>query len=171
MFDSFFVYLQLLMTVGLIYLSWSLQSEFKAFKKQMETLPVKNEEGNKLKLQSLERLTLFAERCGLAALVARLDCTGLSAPEYHHILTSTIKSEYEYNISQQVYVSPEVWNAVSRLKDQNVYVINHITANLAPHATSLDLSKLILEYSNTPNAEMNVIVLDALQYEAKKILN
>ena len=38
-------------------------------------------------------------------------------------------------------------------------------------ATALDLSKLIIEYSNTPNAEMNGIVLSALQTEAKQILN
>ena len=30
---------------------------------------------------------------------------------------------------------------------------------------------MIVEYSATPNAEMNVLVLDAIQFEAKKMLN
>jgi hypothetical protein len=50
-------------------------------------------------------------------------------------------------------------------------IFNHITANLPPQATSADLCKLILEYSLTPNAEMNQIVLEALNTEAKNNLN
>jgi hypothetical protein len=89
----------------------------------------------------------------------------------HHFLTETLKSEFDYNASQQIYVSPEIWNAVTRMKDQNIYIINHITANLAPHATGSELSRMLLEYSMTPNAEMSPMLLDALQYEAKKLLS
>lgn len=130
-----------------------------------------NVEGNQLKLQALERLTLYAERSGLKNLVERIGTQGLAASDLHQLLTQTLKTEYEYNQSQQIYVSPEVWNAVTRLKDQNIYVINHITANLPPNASAIDLAKLIIEYSTNPNAELNAIVLDALQFEAKKILS
>lgn len=131
----------------------------------------KNPEGNKLKLQALERLSLYAERCGLNNMIRRTESTGLSAAAYHHVLTETIKGEYEYNMSQQIYVIPELWNAVTRLKDQNIYIINQLTSNLPPEATATDLGKMIIEYSMTPNAEMNKIVLDALQFEAQKLLN
>jgi hypothetical protein len=73
-------------------------------------------------------------------------------------------------VSQQIYVSKEIWNAVTKLKDQNIYIINQLAGALPNEANSLDLSKRILEYSMTQNAELNAIVLDALQYEAKKIL-
>jgi hypothetical protein len=95
----------------------------------------------------------------------------LSAAEMHHVLVDNLKQEFEYNQSQQIYVSPEIWHAVTRLKDQNIYVINHITANLPPQATASDLCRLIVEYSLTPNAEMNQIVLDAINTEAKNNLN
>jgi len=130
-----------------------------------------NTEGNLLKLQALERLTLYAERSGLKNLIERLGINGMSAPELHETLIQTLKTEYEYNQTQQIYVNPDVWNAITKLKDQNVYIINHITANLPPHATGVDLAKLIIEYSTNPNAELNSIVLDALQFEAKKILS
>lgn len=145
--------------------------EIKKLKKIIVEHIQKNPEGNKLKLQALERLSLYAERCGLNNIVRRTDSTGLSAAEYHHVLTETIKGEFEYNMSQQIYVIPEIWNAVTRLKDQNIYIINQLTSNLPPEATALDLGKMIIEYSMTPNAEMNKIVLDALQFEAKKLLN
>lgn len=145
--------------------------QFKKNKKQIDQNGKKNPDGNKLKLQALERLSLYAERCGLNNIVRRTDSANLSAAEYHHVLTETIKGEYEYNMSQQIYVIPELWNAVTRLKDQNIYIINQLTSNLPPEATAIDLGKMIIEYSMTPNAEMNRILLDAIQFEAKKLLN
>lgn len=145
--------------------------ELNKINKQLKSTPkAKNTEGDKLKLQAIERLSLYTERCGLHNLVARTEITGLSAGDLHHVLIETIKAEYEYNLSQQIYVHSEVWNAVSKMKDQNIYVINHIAANLPPGASALDLSKLIIEYSNTPNADLYKLVLEALQYEAQKIL-
>lgn len=171
MFQDFFIYVALLMELAIISLVIIFYKEFKAYTKQQSEIPQINHEGNRMKLQALERLTMFAERCGLANLIDRINQPGMSASDLHFALTESIKTEFEYNISQQVYVSPEVWNAITRLKDQNIYIIHHITASLSPAATALDLSKLIIEYSNTPNAEMNGIVLSALQTEAKQILN
>lgn len=171
MFESFLNYFELLATLCILFLLGLFMYEFRVFKKTFAAIPVKNEEGDKLKLQALERLTLYAERSGLQNLISRLDSKGMSVADLHHLLTETLKAEYEYNLTQQIYVSPEVWHAVTRLKEQNIYVINHITSNLPPHATALDLCKMIVEYSATPNAEMNVLVLDAIQFEAKKMLN
>ena len=75
----------------------------------------------------------------------------------------------EMNSCQQIYISKEVWNAVTKLKDQNIYILNQLAATLPQQASSLELSKIILEYSMTEKAELNTIVLDALQYEAKKM--
>ena len=145
--------------------------EINNLKKRINSIPVNNNtEGNKLKLQAIERLSLYTERGGLNNLVARTEIVGLSAAELHHVLIETIKGEYEYNLSQQIYINAEVWNAVTKMKDQNIYVINHIAANLPPGASAIDLSKLIIEYSMTPNADLYKLVLEALQYEAQKIL-
>lgn len=146
-------------------------NEVTKLKKRIQSIPSTNVEGDKLKLQAIERLSLYVERCGLNNLVARTEIAGLSASEVHHILIETIKAEYEYNLSQQIYISTEVWNAVTKMKDQNIYVINHIAANLPPGAGAIDLSKLIIEYSMTPNADLNKLVLEALQFEAQKILS
>ncbi len=130
-----------------------------------------NNDTIKLRLQAYERMTLFAERAGLKNLVSRsaTQSFGESAASMHSRMIEELKSEYEYNVSQQIYVSKEVWNAVTKLKDQNIYIINQLAAALPHEASSLELSKTILEYSMVEKAELNTIVLDALQYEAKKI--
>lgn len=144
--------------------------EFRGMKELIKERLELNNEGIKMKMQALERLTVFAERAGLKNLIGRVESMQMSAGALHNTLIEMIKSEYDYNISQQIYVNPEIWNAVTRLKDQNIYIINQLAATLPQEAIAMDLGKRILEYSMTNNAELNMIVLDALQYEAKKVL-
>ena len=141
--------------------------ELIGLKKYLKTA---NPENKKLQLLAYERLAVFAERAGLRNLITSSDVQGESAAIMHGVLIQNIKAEYEYNQSQQVYVSKEVWAAITKLKDQNIYVINQLAAMLPPQATSLDLSKRILEYSLAQTTELNTVVLDAIQHEAKQAL-
>ncbi len=129
-----------------------------------------NPENKKLQLLAYERLAVFAERAGFRNLISSSEIQGESAAVMHGVLIQNVKAEYEYNLSQQVYVSKEIWAAITKLKDQNIYVINQLAAMLPPHATSLDLSKRILEYSLAQNTELNTVVLDAIQHEAKQVM-
>jgi hypothetical protein len=151
----------LVSVAGIIYLIWDVTNIKKFLKSQ-------NPEGKKLQLLAYERLAMFAERASLRNMITNAEAHGESAAVMHGVLIQNIKSEYDYNISQQIYVSKEVWQAVTKLKDQNVYVINQLAAMLPPNANSLDLSKRILEYSLAQNSELNTIVLDAIQHEAKE---
>lgn len=155
----------------LVAIAWLL-AEFKGMKDEMRERLGINNETVKLRLQAYERLTVYAERAGLKNLVSRVSTSGFgeSAAAMHNRMIEELKSEYEYNVSQQIYVSKEVWNAITKLKDQNIYIINQLAGALSHDSNSLELSKRILEYSMTQNAELNVIVLDAIQYEAKKML-
>src|ERR671938_29795 len=65
-----------------------------------------------LKLQAYERLVLLADRIALPNLISRVNDTGMSAKEMQVILTQTIKQEFEHNVTQQIYVSQEAWEAI-----------------------------------------------------------
>lgn len=153
-----------------IAIAWLL-AEFKGMKDEMRERLGINNETIKLRLQAYERLTVFAERAGLKNLVSRLHAENLSARELQIAMSQSLNSEYEYNMSQQIYVSKEMWQAIIKLRDQNTFIINQIAATLPLQATSMDLSRAILEYTANNNAEITKIVLEALQYEAQKILN
>lgn len=144
--------------------------EFNKLKRRIDNTSPKNNELIKLKLQALERFTLYAERSSLKNLVGRTPSTGLSAVELQLILLETLKAEYEYNVTQQIYIDPKLWQAIGNLKDQNAYIINQIAGMLPPNASGFDLSKNILEYAAGTDAELSGIVLNALQYEAKTLL-
>lgn len=125
-----------------------------------------------LRLQAYERLVLLAERISLPNLISRLNQPGISASEMKIILTENIKQEFEYNSTQQLYVSPVSWDAVRNLKEQNIMIINQVAAAMAAGATASDLNKKILEVTmSQPNGSLHEMVLQALNFEAKKLMN
>lgn len=152
-----------------IAMAWLL-AEFKGMKDEIRERLGINNETIKLRLQAYERLTLYAERAGIKNLVPRMHTENSSARDFQLTLMQTLNSEYEYNVSQQIYVSPELWKAITKLRDQNIFIINQVASALPSDATSLDLSRALLDYASNANAEISKIVLDALQFEAKKIL-
>ena len=159
-----------LLGVVLLALVWLL-SEFSGMKASIKERTGINNETIKLRLQAYERLTLLAERISLNNLISRLPHAGVSAKQMQHALVDAIKTEYEYNISQQVYVSPEAWRAVHNLKEQNIYIVNQLTVTLPFQASAMDLNKQIIDYlMSNPKASLHVIVLEALNFEAKKIM-
>ena len=86
-------------------------------------------------------------------------------------LIEAIRQEYDYNISQQIYVSVEVWKAVNNLKEQNIYIVNQLAATLPPQATGMDLNKQLIDFLiNNPKASLHEIVLEAINFEAKKLM-
>lgn len=124
-----------------------------------------------LRLQAYERLTLLVDRIALPNLISRVNQSGISAREMQLLLTRSIKEEYDYNITQQIYVSSEAWNAVKNLKEQNMLAVNQLASVLPPHATGMDLNKLLLEFlMNDKKGQLHEVVSEVLSYEAKKLL-
>lgn len=124
-----------------------------------------------LVLTAYERLAILTERLRLENLVHRLYESDYSARQMQQVFTATIRQEYDHNITQQLYVPPALWEAITKMKEQNIFIINQIAALLPIDAKALDLNKQILEMVQThPEATMNHLVLEAIQFEAKKLL-
>jgi len=124
-----------------------------------------------LQLQAYERLVVLTERITLHNLISRANQAGLSAREMQMILLDNIKQEYEYNASQQIYVSPVAWEAIRNLKEQNMLIINQVASALPPEATGTDLNKIILDVMmKQQKGQLHTIVLEALNYEARKLM-
>lgn len=100
-----------------------------------------------LRLQAYERIVIFLERIAPTALVVRVNKNGLNAQQFHMELIKTIKSEYEHNLSQQIYMSHNSWELVKNAKEEIIKVIN-ITATKVPHdSQGAELAMAILNVS------------------------
>ena len=134
--------------------------------------PVDNFSSRPLQLQAYERIAMLAERIAIPNLVSRANQqANLSAREMHLLLLESIKQEYEYNTSQQIYVTPVAWQAIINLKDQNMLIINQVAATLPDEARGIDLNRRLMEFMmSQPKGQLHTIVLEALNYEAKKLM-
>jgi hypothetical protein len=130
-----------------------------------------NNQHSGLQLQAYERLTLLTDRIALPNVISRCNIAGIGARDMQELLTKQIRDEFEYNISQQIYVSPEAWKSLKNLKDQNLLIINQIARSLPENASGLDLNKSILHLiMNDSKADLHNLVSEALSYEAKKLM-
>ncbi len=165
---------ELLLLIGFLLLTGVLvwvALEFRGMKGELRSRAGINNETIQLRLQAYERLTLFAERCGLRNMVARISPENLNVAQLQETFVQTLKAEFDYNISQQIYISPELWRAMGNLKEQNIYIVNQVSATLQPGANGALLSKSLLELlMANEKADLYAVVLDALQFEAKKIM-
>ena len=133
--------------------------------------PVDSFSSRPLQFQAYERLAMLAERLALPNLVSRANQQNVSAREMQISLLENIKQEYEYNSSQQIYVTPVAWDAIKNLKDQNMLIINQVASTLPDGARGVDLNRRLLEFlMNQPKGQLHAIVLEALNYEAKRLM-
>lgn len=124
-----------------------------------------------LRLQAYERLVLLTERIALPNLISRLSQPGLSAREMQFVLLEAIKQEYEYNASQQIYVSEAAWDAVRSLRDQNLLMINTIAKSLPSDANATELNRKLMEaMMQEEKAAIHTYAANTLNAEAKKIM-
>lgn len=163
-------------TISLIVATAAMLASFYAvyIANEKRRAPQKAETSNEtrpLQLQAYERLVMLTERLALPNLISRNNQPDLSAKEMQYLLLSSIKQEFEYNATQQIYVSPVAWQAVKNLKEQNMMIINQVGQTLPADAKGIDLNKRIMEImiAQDKNALHN-IVLEALNFEARKLM-
>ncbi len=98
-----------------------------------------------IKLQAYERLVILMERMTPNSLVFRVAKQGISASQLKVDLIADIQSEFNHNVSQQIYVSPQTWQMVRIAKEEMINIINVAYSQLGPNAVGMDLSKSIFE--------------------------
>jgi len=97
------------------------------------------------RLHAYERMALFLERMSPQNLLVRLNTGNMTAREFHQLLLTEIRNEYNHNVSQQIYVSEEVWEQIKNAREDLIVTINDAATELPAEATSLDLAKKIFE--------------------------
>lgn len=93
------------------------------------------------RIHAYERICLFLERISPNNLLVRLSTGKYSAQELQQILLNEIREEYNHNVSQQIYMSEEVWELVRNAKEELIITINEAARSLPPDANGTALSK------------------------------
>jgi hypothetical protein len=118
-----------------------------------------------LRLQAYERLVLYLERISPDNLIVRLNDPELTAFQFQTLLVKTIRDEFEYNLSQQLYISSRAWELVKNAKEETINMINQATSQLPAGATSAELIRLLFgKYLEKEKHPVN-IALDEVKRE------
>ena len=98
-----------------------------------------------LRLQAYERAILFLERISPESLIMRLNKPGLTCQQLQSEMIQAIRSEYEHNISQQIYLSHGAWEMLKIARGRTIQLINSMAEKVHKGSPSFELSKAILE--------------------------
>jgi hypothetical protein len=121
------------------------------------------------RLQAYERMILFLERISPQNLLIRLNNPGFSARDFQKILLDEVRNEYNHNVSQQVYMSEEVWSQVKNAKEDLIIMINESATGMPPEATSIDLAKKVFQMAMDKKVDLINHALSELKKEIQQI--
>jgi hypothetical protein len=121
------------------------------------------------RLHAYERMTLFLERMSPQNLLVRLNTGSMPAKEFQQVLLAEVRNEYNHNVSQQVYISEEVWELIKSAKEDLIVSINDAASEMGEEASSLDLSRRIIERTMAKTVDPLSHALSELKREIQRI--
>jgi Fe-S cluster biosynthesis and repair protein YggX len=125
-----------------------------------------------MRMQAYERLALLCERINPFGMLNKFYTKDATVAQLQMAMTETIRTEYEYNLSQQIYVSREAWQTIKMMKEQQISLINTLAKDLNATAPARELFDKMNNYLlNDETRQPNDLALDIINEEAKRVLN
>tara|TARA_B100000609_G_C17005170_1_gene325750 strand:+ start:48 stop:644 length:597 start_codon:yes stop_codon:yes gene_type:complete len=188
LFDNIIVYLVLILSIlGIILIfihRWKENSKSNFDKKNSrQKLISKNEKIRKenlninqngsfnldLKLQAYERLTIFLSRIDPWRLLTLVNISEKNIKKIENDLLRIIISEFEYNLSQQVYVSDDLWELIESSKNKTLELVLAVKSNLKANANGNDFYNTLEEILKKQTVTPSKITLNYLKKEVRNL--
>jgi hypothetical protein len=124
-----------------------------------------------LRLQAYERMVLFLERISPAAVISRVLDPDMVNHELQLAMIRDIKSEFEHNLSQQLYISSDSWGLIVSAKNEIIKAIGMIASHMPADTGGQQVARVILE-SVEKSGQMlpNMTALEYLKNEARDFI-
>ena len=121
-------------------------------------------------MRAYERLSLLLERTTPEHILVDMPLAEMTVLQVQQRLMQTVRMEYDHNLSQQIYVSDEVWQLISTAKEQTIAFINAMAQQLPAGSTALDYAKALITAYSSNGETANDRALQALKDEARSLL-
>ena len=123
-----------------------------------------------IKLQAYERIVLFLERISLESLLVRISSSDMTAKQLHTALLNAIRSEFEHNLSQQIYMSQQAWEVVRNARSNMIKIINNEVEKMPANSPGMALSKQLLERIMELDKEPTRAAIEYIKNEVARML-
>ena len=153
--------------------TWLVMRQFykaEADQRLWELKRLSQKEISPIRMRAYERLTLLLERTTPEHMLIELNLSEMTPLQVQAHLMRTIRQEYDHNLSQQIYISNEVWDLIDNAKQQTIAFVNSIAQQMPPESNALDYAKTLITAYRSNGDTPNDIALQALKNEAKTLL-
>ena len=167
-----FSLLKIIIAIGLLLISALIILRYYfSHKKQPVQIQAQGEEQRiilPIRLQACERIVLFLDRIAVNNLIMRLNRPELNAIQLQAALVGAIREEFEYNLSQQLYISSRTWALVKNAKEETIRLINTASMKVSENATSSEMVRMLLELSLAEDKSAVDLALEEVKLEIRK---
>lgn len=140
-------------------------------KREFELRKVSHKEALPIRLRGYERLAILLERTTPEHMLRDMDIANLTVQQLQILLMKTVRLEFDHNLSQQVYVSDAVWEAVILVEEEMISFIAAGAKNFAPDSPALPYAQQLITVYSSNGQTPNQLAQIKLREEARSIMN
>ncbi|WCL81247.1 hypothetical protein PPO43_14825 [Saprospira sp. CCB-QB6] len=123
-----------------------------------------------LRLHAYERLSLYCNRLDIIDILQRFDPDELSAKAYSAQLQIALEEEFSHNVTQQMYMSEELWQIILLAKKEAKMILQSVQQQLDAVAEGKQLPaqkyvEVLLVYLEETPQEGHLHALSAIKKE------
>ena len=123
-----------------------------------------------IRLRAYERLILVLERTLPANLIVNTIKPEMTNLELHTHLLATIRQEFSHNISQQIYVSDDLWVYIRSAQESLLKLINTCSAQCNPSNPGAELAEMIIQIFSSSERTPSELAIDKLKNEVRNFI-
>ena len=139
-------------------------------KRNYELRKLSQKEISPIRMQAYERLALLLERTTPEHMLMEVNINELTILQLQQHLLQTIRLEFDHNMSQQIYVSDEVWAKIMLARNEMMAFVNGVALQLPKNSSTLTYAKSLLEAYTNNGATPHEGAMEALKGEACQLL-
>ncbi len=123
-----------------------------------------------VRLQAYERFTLYLERMEPSRMLLRLDVSALTCQQLQQQLLEIIHTEFDHNLSQQIYISDEAWSGIVMAKEEMLRFVNTCSQQFAATDDAMMMAKLLISSYAMNGETPTQRALEKLKEEVRTLL-
>lgn len=120
-----------------------------------------------IRLRAYERLILVLERTTPSTLILNVAKPGMTNMQLHAELLATLRQEFSHNLSQQVYVSDEIWDYIRGTQESLLQLINTCASKCNSNESASALAELIIQVYGSSNQTPTELAIEKLKKEVR----
>lgn len=136
-------------------------------RRRFELLKENQKQALPIRLQAYERMVLFLERINPPQLLMRVAPISTNKHDYATLLIHNIQTEFEHNLTQQVYVTSATWEVVAKVKNTTIQMIRQ--KSLEEEVPTAEKLREAILIELTQNDSACAIAISYLKEDLKKI--